>query len=215
MKKKQVVRFIYASSMSVYGEIEQSDHGISEDHPACPISYYGCNKLASEQLIRVFTKGANIQPTILRFFSIYGPGQNMWNLKQGIVSIYMSYVMQNKPIVVKGSLSRFRDLTYIDDLTDALVKCEACRKTFNQVLNVGTGVRTTVEELLKAILKAFEKKDFDKWAKVKGNTPGDIMGCTADIRKLRTALNWEPKYGIEDGLPKMKLWLDETKDLWE
>jgi len=213
--KKHVSRFIYASSMSVYGEIEQGDRGVSEEQPAHPISYYGCNKLASEELIRLFAHRVDIKPTVLRFFSIYGPGQNMRNLKQGIVSIYLSYVIQNKPIVVKGALNRFRDLTYIDDLTDILIKCEDCQKTFNLVLNVGSGIKTTVEDLLKAILKAFEKKTFDKWVKVEGNTPGDIMGCTADITKLKRAVNWEPQYRIEDGLLKMKLWLDETKDFWE
>jgi len=214
-EKKQVLRFIYASSMSVYGEIEQGDRGVSEDHPACPISYYGCNKLASEKLIRVFARGVNIKPTILRFFSIYGPGQNMKNLKQGIVSIYISYLMNNRPIIVKGALNRFRDLTYIDDLIDWLIKCENCKNTFDQVLNVGTGIKTTVEDLLKAILKAFDKKDFDKWVKVEGNTPGDVMGCTADTTKLKRALNWEPQFRIEEGLLKMKLWLDETKHFWE
>ena len=213
--KRKADRFIYASSMSVYGEIEQSERGVSEDHPALPISYYGCNKLVSEKIIRVFTRRVNIKPTILRFFSIYGPGQNMRNLKQGIVSIYISYLMKNRPIIVKGALNRFRDLTYIDDLTDLLIKCENCEDTFDQVLNVGTGIKTTVEDLLKAILKAFGKKDFEKWVKVEGNTPGDIMGCTADITKLKRALNWEPQYGIEEGLLKMKLWLDETKDFWE
>ena len=214
-ERKGVERFIYASSMSVYGEIEQSERGVSEDHPALPISYYGCNKLASEKIIRVFTRRVNIKPTMLRFFSIYGPGQNMENLKQGIVSIYNSYLMKNKPIIVKGALNRFRDLTYIDDLTDLLIKCENCEDTFDQVLNVGTGIKTTVEDLLKAILKAFGKKDFEKWVKVEGNTPGDIMGCTANIVKLKRALNWEPQYRIEEGLLKMKLWLDETKDFWE
>ena len=212
---KEVDRFIYASSMSVYGEIEQNDCGVSEDRPALPISYYGCNKLASEKLIRVFARRINIKPTILRFFSIYGPGQNMTNLKQGIVSIYISYLMKNRPIVVKGALNRFRDLTYIDDLTDVLIKCEDCKQTFNHIFNVGAGIKTTVEDLLRAILKVFDKNNFDKWVKVEGNTPGDIMGCTADVSKLTRALQWKPHCSIEEGLAKMKLWLDETKDLWE
>ena len=207
----EVGRFIYASSMSVYGEIEQGERSVSEDRPVKPLSYYGCNKLASERLIRVFARRVNIRPTILRFFSIYGPGQNMKNLKQGIVSIYISYLMKNEPIIVKGALSRFRDLIYIDDLTDSLIKCESCKDTFDQVFNVGTGIKTTVRDMLKAILKVFDKKDFDTWVRVKGNTPGDIMGCTADIGKLKAALGWEPQYGIEEGLRKMKSWLDEVK----
>jgi len=214
-KRRHCERFFYASSMSVYGEVNADDVSINEEHPCNPASYYGCNKLASEKLIRIFVKNANIKPTVLRFFNVYGPGQNMANMKQGMASIYMSYLMNDQPVVVKGSLDRFRDFIYVDDLVDALLKIETNTATYGEVYNVGTGRQTTVETLLKAMLKAFGKRDFDHWIKVQGSTPGDIKGFTADISKIRSAVEWTPRWKVEEGIASMKSWIDRTKDTWK
>ena len=211
---KNSKRFFYASSMSVYGDAGVGEPSLDEQHVCNPVSYYGCNKLASERLIRIFVKNAAIEPTILRFFNVYGPGQNMKNMKQGMASIYMSYLMQDTPVVVKGSLDRFRDFIYVDDLVDVLINSEGCPATYHEVFNVGTGLKTTVQDLLQAMLLAFDKEDFNRWVVVQGNTPGDIKGFTANISKINKVLNWLPQYNIEQGIGKMKRWIDQTKHLW-
>ncbi len=197
-EKKGAKRFIYSSSMSVYG----------------PASYYGCNKLASENMIRIYTKSTRIKSTILRFFSVYGPGQNMFNMKQGMVSIYLAYILNSRPITVKGSLDRFRDIIYIDDVVSILESCEDNPAAYGETFDVGTGMKTTVKDLLKAILKAYGKNNFDKWVKTAPGTPGDIKGCVADITKARRLLGWEHEHNLREGIAGMKEWLDRTKDLW-
>jgi len=214
-ERKRCKRFLYASSMSVYGEVNSGKNPIDEKYPCNPVSYYGCNKLASEKLISVFVKKTHIDPTIFRFFNVYGPGQNMKNMKQGMASIYMSYLMKETPVIVKGTLDRFRDFIFIDDVVDVLVNSEASTATYNNTFNVGTGVKTTVHDLLKAMIKAFGKDDFNRWVLVEGNTPGDVRGLIANISKLKAALGWMPKYGIEEGISKMKSWIDQTMDLWK
>lgn len=208
-------RFIYSSSMSVYGDVDSSGPAVSEDHECNPASYYGCNKLASEKLINVFSKHSQIKPTVFRFFNVYGPGQNMMNMKQGMLSIYMSYLMRNVPVTVKGSLDRFRDFIYIEDLLDAVVNCEESGKTFYRIFNLGTGKGTSVLELLKVLLSVFGKDNFDEWVVVEGNTPGDVKGLVADMEKLRTSINWFPRYGISEGMTEMKKWIDGTVNLWK
>lgn len=208
-------RFIYSSSMSVYGDVDPFVPMVSETFDCNPASYYGCNKFASEKLINIFSKHSRIKPTIFRFFNVYGPGQNMKNMKQGMLSIYMSYLMKNNPVIVKGSLDRFRDFIYIDDLLDAVMHCEESESTFYEIFNLGTGKKTTVFDLLKALLKAFEKDDFEKWVAVEGNTPGDIKGFVADMTKLKNRIAWSPLCGIEEGIRHMKTWIDETVDLWK
>ncbi len=211
---KQCKRFIFTSSMSVYGKVSDDKDYAYENSPCNPLSYYGCNKLASEKLIALFAKNANIEYTIFRLFSVYGPGQNMHNIKQGIVSIYFSYLLNSLPIQVKGSLDRFRDFVYIDDVIDVLIKSENNKNTYGDIFNLGTSVKTSVRELLSFILAAYKKNDFSKWVIVKGNTPGDINGCIANIDKLKAALGWRPKYHLKSGIVKMKDWIEETKELW-
>ncbi|HOW53939.1 MAG TPA: NAD-dependent epimerase/dehydratase family protein [Syntrophorhabdaceae bacterium] len=208
-------RFIYSSSMSVYGDVDRSAPMVPEDYECNPASYYGCNKFASEKFINVFAKHSHIKPTIFRFFNVYGPGQNMKNMKQGMLSIYMSYLIRDIPVTVKGSLDRFRDFIYIDDLLDAVVDCEESERTFYETFNLGTGIKTTVSRLLEALLNVFGKGDFDKWVIVEGNTPGDIKGFVADMAKLKARMEWSPVYKIEDGIKEMKKWVDETVDLWK
>lgn len=205
-QSKGCKRFIFSSSMSVYGDLPARHGPVREDFPCKPISYYGCNKLASESLIRAFTRGSDMDFTIFRLFSVYGPGQNLENMKQGMVSIYLSYLLKNSPIHVKGSIDRFRDFVYIDDVIDVFMQSEPRKETYGEVFNIGTSVKTTVKELLKIILRAYGKDDFDRWVNVKGNTAGDITGCIADIVKLEKKLGWKPKRGLEQGIAKMKEW---------
>lgn len=209
-RSKRCKRFIYSSTMSVYGNVPIENGPVSEDYLCDPASYYGCNKLASEKLINIFCRANDMDYTVFRIFSAYGPGQNMMNMRQGMISIYISYLLRNVPIEVKGSLDRFRDCVYIDDIRDVLVKSEECRAAYGGVFNLGTSVRTTVRQMLTVILKTFGKDEFDKWVVVKGPTAGDTTGCVADIRKLRKALCWNTKYALQEGISLMKKSLEGT-----
>ena len=110
-------RFIYASSMSIYGDVD--DEPIAVNRCPKPKSYYGITKLSGEHYLKAFA--SKMDTTSFRMFNVYGPGQNMQNLKQGMVSIYLAYLMNDEPITVKGDKNRFRDFIYIDDVVDAWV----------------------------------------------------------------------------------------------
>ena len=84
--KKKVSRFLYASSMSVYGDVP--DEPISEDYGCSPLSCYGVGKLAAENYLRIYQH--QLPYVALRMFNVYGPGQDMKNLRQGMVSIYLA-----------------------------------------------------------------------------------------------------------------------------
>ena len=207
-------RFLFTSSMSVYGDVSSICPKVNERYSCQPTSYYGVNKLASEKIIRIFSQKNDIAYTIFRLFSVYGPGQNMLNLRQGMVSIYLSYLLRNKPIKVKGSLERYRDFVYIEDVIDVLMRSENDRRMYSSVYNVGTGRKVTVRQLLALILRVYGKKGFSRWVNVEEKTPGDIRGSIADISKLK-AQGWQPRYNLEEGLLEMKAWLEETRAVWE
>lgn len=207
-------RFVYTSSMSVYGEPEETASLIDESYPCRPKSYYGCNKYASEKLIHLYSNITPLKPTIFRLFNVFGPGQNMLNLKQGMASIYLSYIMRNEPILVKGSLDRFRDFIYVDDVGEALTRCQACQKSYYKTFNVGTGVKTSVGQLLRVILEAYGKKAFDEWVIREGRTAGDVTGLIADNHQLMSALNWEARVDLKTGIGNMVKWIEGTKDFW-
>ena len=110
-------RFIFISSVAVYGGINGTGY-YSEESELNPNTFYAVNKLTSENYLRLYNKYYDINTTTLRLFNCYGPGQNLYNMKQGMVSIYLRQFLDDKykKVLVKGSLDRFRDFVYIEDL---------------------------------------------------------------------------------------------------
>ena len=198
-------RFIYASSMSVYGEVE--DKPVSEEHVPKPLSFYGVGKLASENYMRIY-QSKGLQPTALRFFNVYGPGQNMRNLRQGMVSIFLEQLLDHDKIIVKGPLDRFRDFVYIDDCVDFATGIIEDERTYGGVYNIGTSIRTTVHELLEKMMKISRLR---KEIVIEQGTPGDQKGIYADISLAESELAFKYKYDLDDGLSKMIEWAKSSK----
>lgn len=204
-KKTGCKKFVYASSMSVYGR--QPDGAVPEDAPCFPQSFYAVGKLASEHYLRIFQQ-FGISTVSLRLFNVYGPGQNMTNLRQGMLSIYLAQALKNKHILVKGSPDRYRDLVYIDDVVNAFLAAIEKDMAPFCVYNVGTGVRTTVRKLVEKIQKALP---FEVNVEFSGSTPGDLFGIYADTTKSKRDLNWSYEYNLNEGLSTMIKWASEIK----
>lgn len=199
-------RFIYASTMSVYGE-EKEKEQFKEKDDVNPKSFYAVGKLASEQYMEIFSKQFGIDYVSLRYFNVYGPGQNLENFKQGMVSIYLKQFLDDSfdKVVVKGDLNRFRDLIYIDDVADITIESSKNNKFTNMIINIGTGKKTTVNEILTLIRKLTNSK---KEVIIADGTPGDQFGIFADNRLLLSIYN-KPLTDFNVGLKKMIEWINE------
>lgn len=194
-------RIVYASSMSVYGAVP--DEPISEQRDPKPLSCYGVGKLASEGYLRVYKD--QLPFVALRMFNVYGPGQDLSNLRQGMVSIYLAQALNNGRIEVKGNTNRFRDFVYIDDVVEAWWRAASYPSARNQVLNLGTGFKTTVGELLEKICVNIPGSQFF----VQGSTPGDQTGIFADVGRLQEILGLNQFTGLDIGLPIFVTWAKE------
>ena len=177
-------RFIYASTMSVYGQ-QFNKEQCSEEDVVKPISFYAVGKLASEQYLRIYKEQYNIDYTILRYFNVYGKGQNFSNLRQGIISIYLKQFIDDdfKVVEIKGSLDRFRDLSHIDDVTKVSIEAIDNPKFYNEIINIGTGKKTTVKTMLDLMRHYLNS---DKEIIISKGTPGDQFGVYANIEKLQS-----------------------------
>ena len=193
-------RLLYASSMSVYGD--QPDEATNEEAFCFPKSFYGVGKLASEHYLRIFQQ-YGIESTALRLFNVYGPGQNMKNLRQGMVSIFLAQALKTKKVLVKGSPDRFRDFVYIEDVVNAFIKCEKEPKSFGKIYNVASSRKTTIRQLLE---KMISKLPFEVTIEYRGNTPGDQFGIYANIQLIREDIGWKPNYSLEKGIDEMIKW---------
>ena len=114
---------------------------------------------------------------------------------------------KNQDIVVKGSLDRFRDFIFIDDVSQAWLNLVKSNK-FNRIYNLGSGRKTTLKKLLNIIKKITSNKK--KIISVSG-TPGDFHGCYSDSSKIKKELKFYPKTNLMRDIKKFYQWIDENK----
>jgi UDP-glucose 4-epimerase len=203
-KKVHCRKFIYASSMSVYGDFLNGS--VNEEVKLFPKSFYGIGKMASENYLRIYEEH-EISCTSLRLCNIYGPGQNLSNMRQGMVSIFVKQALSDNKIVVKGSKDRFRDFIYIDDVVRGFYELEKRNTTTYECYNLTSNEKTTVGELtsiIKDVVGNNTKILFD------GSTPGDQFGVYGDNSKVLRETNWKITINLREGLSKMIFWAKDN-----
>ena len=186
--------------MSVYGDHECIKNGVREESLLRPKSCYGIGKLASEQYLKVFKD--KLPFVSLRMFNVYGPGQDMNNMSQGMVSIYLSQAIKFRKIIVKGSLQRFRDFIFIDDVVESWYRASFSEEVLNQAINVGTGQKTTVKQILEIIKSITKIEDLE----LVDGTPCDQLGIYSDNTKLNQLIKMSNYMDLKDGLRVFHKW---------
>jgi len=206
MIKHKINKIIFASSVVLYGNTNTFPSKEGDMDCEKIKSFYGVSKLASENYLRLYHENYGINPICLRLFTIYGPGQNMANLRQGMASIFLELIMRGEnPVKVHGSLERFRDLMHIDDLVEICVRLMNKDLSGYHIYNVGTGKKTKVKDIIKYQLEALDKKlDVVE----EGNTFGDFFGAQADINRLIEAIEYKPRISAEEGIKTFAKWYE-------
>jgi UDP-glucose 4-epimerase len=136
-------------------------------------------------------------------FSVYGPGQDMEDLRQGMVSIFLSYLLKGEPVLVKGPLDRMRDFVYIDDVVRAWRL--ALERDVSGAFNLGTGTGTTVGDLIALLI---EQCGLDPNHPIEAGapTPGDQRALWADVEHARAKLGWQAETPLKDGIGALVAW---------
>lgn len=206
-KTKKVSKIIFASTFNVYMENYNSPR-LNEESICVPKSLLATSKLAAENYLRIYADHLKIKWNILRMFNVYGPGQDPNNPNLGMISIFLNMAKNYPEIKVKGSTKRFRDFIYIDDVVDAWYKMAKDKKNYNKIYNLGSGKKTTLDNLFLVISKSLNKKIK---IKVEKGTPGDFLGCYADISNIRKDLKFKPNVSLGNGILKFNNWLNQNK----
>ncbi len=195
-------RFVYASSMSVYGD--ENPCPVYETSDLKPKTFYAVGKLASEHYMRLYSSFFGIRCTALRFNNTYGPGQNMQNLRQGMVSIFIAQAVKNHHIHVMGDKNRFRDFVHVSDNVRAcIMAANGNEESLYNEYNVATNIKHTCEQLVTAIQNALP---YEVTVEYNGSTPGDQYGIYCDYSKIEKNLGWKPTVQFDEGIAAMVDW---------
>jgi len=200
-RKINCKRFIFISTVCVYGGT--SNPGIYDENSEIKYdTFYSIHKYTSEQYLALYKKHYDIDYTIFRLFTCYGPGQDLTNMSKGMVSIYLSQFLNDDPnVIIKGSLDRYRDFIYVKDVAFIIKDSIRNKLLFNEIFNLGTGVKTTIQELLNIII---EKGTFKKNIIMQEEIIGDMVGCVSNNSKLRNIYkNIFEFTSLGDGISKM------------
>lgn len=202
--KNKCRKFLFASSMSVYGENFKI---VTENSPLNPLSFYAVGKMASEKYLKLY-KNKSVNISVLRLFNVYGPGQDLSNLKQGMISIYLSQLMFNKKIIIKGSKNRYRDFVYIEDVVKACIEISKFNKNEYEIFNICTGKKTKVVNLINKIIQIYKQS---KEIIYEQSTLGDQFGIYGNNNKLLSLLKRFEFTNIDKGLKKTINWAKKTE----
>jgi UDP-glucose 4-epimerase len=197
-KEREINKFIYSSSMSAYGS--PISFPTRENSEMLPESFYAVHKLAGEHYCRIFKKEYGIDYTIFRFYTVYGHGQNLLNVNQGLLSIYLSYIINKKPILIKGSIERVRDIIHVTDVVQAILLSIDSNISNNKTYNLGSGHGRTIKQLIDLLTSEFGYKPGEYPIIIENGTPGDPLCTLADLNRIKLDLAWEPKITPEEGI---------------
>lgn len=197
--KANVRRFVYASSVAVYGRPEVLPAKERETMPF-PIASYGIGKLSAEHYVRYLCEETDMTYACLRYSNIYGPRQNK-NGEVGVVGVFVDNVSLNKPIVVYGDGQQSRDFLYVSDCVEATLAALDEEGSF--VLNIGSGRPTTVMEIVDSLAAACERP---MEIVNKPLRHGEIGQFWCDVSQAQAALNWSPKTDLPTGIRNTLQW---------
>jgi nucleoside-diphosphate-sugar epimerase len=186
-------RFIYVSTSSVYGRYGSGD----ETLPLRPISPYGVTKLAAENLCRAYSDECGLPLVVLRYFSVYGPGQRP---DMGYYR-FIEALLSGQAVVVHGDGMQSRGNTYVSDCVAATMA--ALEAPLGEVYNVGGGETANVWEILGKLERIVCCR-----ANVRSEAGrrGDQRVTAADTTKLARHLGWQPRVTLDEGLARQVEW---------
>jgi len=195
IRDTKVRRVVFASSGAIYGE--QDEIPYKETAQVHPDSVYAVSKLAAEYYIRTLAAQCGVESVCLRIFNAYGPGQRVPNAHPPVIANFLKHALTNGTIVIHGDGSQTRDYVYVDDVVNALVTSATANAVDQEIINVGSGVETSIKELVRLIVQVTEAKPEEIYNPHKS---GGISRMAADISKAYERLNYLPLISLETGL---------------
>jgi UDP-glucose 4-epimerase len=192
-RENKIKKFIFISSGgTVYGSKVKLP--ATEENPLTAESPYGVSKVAGEHYVRFYAAQFGIKYTILRYSNVYGPRQ-IPHGEAGVVAIFIKMIMEGKTPTVFGGGTCTRDYVYVGDVAQANVM--ALEKGDNEAFNIGTGVKTDVNQLYAEIQKV---TGFSKPAVSAPYRDGDLPANYLDASKAAKILGWKPAVSLEQGI---------------
>ncbi len=191
VKNKNLTKFIYASTSSVYGE---KNGKVSENSIPTPLSPYGITKLTGEYLCHVYYKSYNVPIVVVRFFTVYGPRQR----PDMAFHRFIVQILKEEPITIFGDGTQSRDFTFISDCVDA-TSSVLHEDVIGRTINIGGKERASINDIITMLEEITGNKAKVNYTQ---KVSGEPKHTWADITLAQTLLHYDPKISLKEGLTR-------------
>lgn len=199
--KLGVKKIIAASSAIVYGPPQYLP--VDEKHPLLDRTMYGIAKITNEQFLEGFFQKYGIPYVVLRYFNIYGPRMNLFGPHTEVLIKWLDRIDEGQTPLIFGDGKQTMDFVYIDDVVLANVLALESNVT-NDVFNVGTGRETSLNELVKLLLRLTKSSLQPEYREAR--VVNQIPRRFADIKKAARVLGFQSQVSLEEGLAQLITW---------
>src|SRR5688572_3490031 len=196
-----VKRLVFAASSSAYGDAPTLPK--HEKMPTNPLSPYALQKVIGEEYLRMFTRLYGLETVAIRYFNVFGPRQDPTSPYSGVISVFATALLENRPPTIFGDGTQTRDFTYVANVVDGVLRACQAPGASGEVINVATGGRISLNQLFEEMRKMVGGTVSPIYAE---GRKGDVRDSQADITKARDLLGYEPIVSFEEGLKKTVDW---------
>ena len=205
-KQQSIKRFIFASSSSIYGEVEQFPEK-ETDLPRL-ISPYALSKLAGEYYCRVYSQNYNLSTACLRYFNVFGPRQALDDEYAVVIPKFISCMLKDESPPIFGNGKQSRDFTYIDNVVEANLLAVNASNIKCEVFNIADGRDKTILELVATLNKILQKNIQPVYLPLR---QGDVFKTLADISQAKKTIGYQPSIDFQEGLVRTVEWSNEAQ----
>jgi UDP-glucose 4-epimerase len=198
-----VRRVVYSASSSVYGDTPAMP--IGEDRPPAPLSPYAVSKHVGELYCQVFWKLHGLETVVLRYFNVFGTRQDPSSEYAAVIPKFITALQRGESPVIFGDGEQTRDFVYVGNVVEANLFALNAPKAAGQVLNIASGLRTSLNQLVAMMQRVIEA---DIPAVHGRRRPGDIRHSCADISRARELLGYQVSVSLEEGMALTAEWFD-------
>ncbi len=190
-----VKRVIYASTGgAIYGDVQYPP--ADENHPVNPISQYGISKHTVEHYLYLYSALYGLDYVVLRYANVYGPRQNPSG-EAGVVAIFATQMLTGQQPTIFGPGDKTRDYVHVADVTEANIL--ALERGTNTILNIGTGVETSDQEIFDTLAEVLGYQGPPVYAPLR---KGEVYRISLGCDKAREELGWSPKLSLKEGIAR-------------
>ena len=216
VKKSSVKRMVYAASSSTYGDSIALPK--VEDKIGNPLSPYAVTKYVNELYANVFARTYNMELTGLRYFNVFGPGQDPHGAYAAVIPKFVNLLLNHQSPVINGDGSFSKDFTYVENVVQAnmLALFVQDSPAVNTVYNVAYGEQTSLNLLVQTLKKYLSESDpsISEIPVIYGSgREGDIPHSLASIEKASKNLGYAPRYNFTEGLRVSVQWYKEHNEV--